>query len=133
MAGRPAAAWSMLASSRCGFFFYREFAGVLRLCSSAGGVHDALAGWKSPSLLVFSLVTGSYEETQAELERVQGILRRLVTLDSQPPPPRTEPGGDYAYNLLLELQQRRRTALRFEISRLRRALSSSGEPIKNEL
>ena len=67
------------------------------------------------------------------MERLQGILSRLVALDAQLPPLRTVEGGDYAYDLLLELQRRRRAALRFEIKRLHHALSLLGEPIKEEL
>ena len=81
----------------------------------------------------FLSVPGSWEETQAELERVQGILSSHVDLDAQPPPPRTVQGGHYAYDLLLELQLRRRAALRFEIERLHHALSILGEPMKFEL
>ena len=63
---------------------------------------------------------GSPGEIEAELERLGGILSRLTALDAQPPPQRSVVGGDYMYDMLLELQRRRRAALKFEMDRLQR-------------
>ena len=64
---------------------------------------------------------GSVAEKRAELERLQSILSRLESLDPQPSAPRIQ-GEDYMYDMLLELQRRRRAALEYEISRLQKCL-----------
>ena len=62
---------------------------------------------------------------EAELARLRAIMADLERHDSEPPPPRSVVGGDYIYDLLLELQRRRRAALTYEIVRLD-ALVSAG-------
>ena len=59
--------------------------------------------------------------------RLQAISRRLAALDRKPPPKRGVKGGDYAYDLLLALQKRRRAAPKYETSRLMRALMGIDE------
>ena len=64
-----------------------------------------------------------------ELSRLEGVVAHLKQLDeASPPPPRTVASGDYAYDLLLELQRRRRAALAYEIGRLKALVVVSPGP-----